>query len=75
MSIRVKPTLSNDQADHDTLLTCSEAAAYLRRPIRTMYFWRYSGKGPDYIRAGRSLLYRKSELDNWLQRNEVKHAQ
>lgn len=52
------------------LLTTEEAAKYLRKSPNTLRQWRHEGKGPDYI-PGRPALYRKSALDEYLERITV----
>jgi hypothetical protein len=39
--------------------------AYLKKARRT-------GTGPDYIRCGRSILYRLADLDRWLENHVVR---
>lgn len=52
----------------DELLTAVEAAAYLKVALQTVYDWVYDDKIP-VERAGRSLRFRKSDLDAWLKRS------
>ena len=51
----------------DRLLTEKEAAEYLRIKVRQLYTWRVSGLIP-YIRIGKALRYRKSAIDQALDR-------
>jgi len=51
----------------DRLLTEKEAAEYLRIKVRQLYNWRVSGLIP-YIRIGKALRYRKSAIDQTLNR-------
>jgi predicted DNA-binding transcriptional regulator AlpA len=48
------------------LWTAEETAAYLRRPLKTLYRWRYVGKGPRALKVGRSLLYKAEEVRAWV---------
>jgi len=50
----------------DPLLRPEEAADYLRAKPATLQWWRVIGRGPVYIKSGRSVLYRKSALDKHL---------
>jgi excisionase family DNA binding protein len=52
------------------LLTLDEAADYLRRPVDTLRYWRKTGRGPAAARVGKGLLYRKADLDRWVQAQE-----
>ena len=45
------------------LLNQSEAARLLRLSVRTMERMRLSGSGPRYIKCGRSVRYRVSDLE------------
>ena len=49
----------------EELMTAKEAAAYLRVHLQTIYQWQLDGKIPAE-KAGRSLRFRKSDLDAWL---------
>jgi excisionase family DNA binding protein len=51
-------------------LKIDEAAAYMRTPVETLRKWRSQGTGPRAARAGRSLLYRRSEIDRWIRERE-----
>lgn len=52
--------------DQHQLLTITEAAALLRVPVATLRYWRHLGTGPCGFRAGRHVLYRLSDLLNWI---------
>lgn len=50
----------------------SQATAdYLHRPEGTLRSWRYQGEGPPYIRVGSKILYRRGDVDAWLDGNRV----
>ncbi len=51
----------------DDFLTATETAALLRRPEATLKFWRHVSSGPAYIKAGRRVLYRRSDVLSWLE--------
>ena len=48
------------------LATPIEVAAYLQVPVKTLYAWRYEGKGPRAHRVGRHLRYRWEDVEAWL---------
>lgn len=50
----------------DTLASSAEVAAYLKKPVQTLYAWRSQGTGPPATRVGRHLLYRWSDVEQWL---------
>jgi excisionase family DNA binding protein len=53
-------------------LTEREASEYLSVAPRTLQRWRQLGRGPKYVRAGRRVLYRKRDLDDWLDHGNEK---
>lgn len=51
----------------DDLLTITEVAGRLRRPAGTLRQWRHRGVGPRSFRIGRRVMYRRDDVDAWLQ--------
>jgi predicted DNA-binding transcriptional regulator AlpA len=58
----------------DALLTETQAAQVLSLSIRTLQSWRGKGSGPDFIRAGRAVRYRRSDIQDWVTSNTVSPA-
>jgi excisionase family DNA binding protein len=56
---------------HTQLLKQSEAAKLLRLSERTLERLRVSGAGPSFVKAGRSVRYRESDLAEWISRRTV----
>ncbi len=60
------------------LLTPEAAARYLggeESPIsvETLRWWRHKRRGPKFFRiGGRRIMYRRADLDNFIERGEVK---
>ena len=50
----------------DSLITPSILAARLGTTERSLSEWRITGRGPRFIRAGRSVRYRPEAVDTWL---------
>lgn len=48
------------------LATPAEVADFLQVPVKTLYQWRYEGKGPRACRVGRHLRYRWQDVELWL---------
>ena len=48
------------------LLTQSDAAKLLRLSERTLERLRLQGGGPPYIKCGRSVRYRETDLEAWI---------
>lgn len=44
------------------LLTTREAADYLRQTASTLAHWRSAGTGPRFVRIGRRVVYRRTDL-------------
>lgn len=51
---------------HDPLYDTREAAVYSRHGESTLEKLRLVGGGPVFIKTGRTVRYRKSDLDAWL---------
>ncbi|MBA3007771.1 MAG: helix-turn-helix domain-containing protein [Proteobacteria bacterium] len=47
-------------------LKTEEAAAFLQVKPATLEQWRWSGKGPLFVKLGRAVIYRKSDLDDFV---------
>ena len=53
-------------------LNRDEAAKYLGIQPQTLAVWAVTGRyGLPYIKVGRSVRYRQSDLDDWLQRRTI----
>lgn len=52
-------------------LTCREAASFIAASARTLEGWRRKGQGPAYIRQGRSIRYRLTDLIQFQQANKI----
>ncbi|WP_345801018.1 helix-turn-helix domain-containing protein [Microbacterium sp. AZCO] len=46
----------------DELLTTAEAAEYLRQTPSALNQWRVARRGPRFVRIGKRVLYRQSDL-------------
>ena len=47
-------------------LTTRTAAEYLSLQPATLEQWRWNGKGPRFVKLGRSVRYRQADLDAFL---------
>nr|WP_261876014.1 helix-turn-helix domain-containing protein [Mycobacterium marinum] len=52
----------------------SRLAEYLRTTTATVAQDRYKGTGPKFIKRGRRVLYRWSDVLEWLDRNRVQRT-
>ena len=55
------------------LMTVEDLAAYLHKPVNTIYKMRAEGTGPPGYRAGKHLLFKQREVAEWLEdhRDEI----
>jgi hypothetical protein len=53
--------------DPDVLLNERQAAILLGHPVRTLQAWRYRGGGPKFVKASRSVRYRRRDLLAWIE--------
>ncbi len=51
------------------LLTEDELASVLGVMPLTLAKWRRDGRGPAFLRPGKTVFYRRQDVDLWLQRN------
>lgn len=51
-----------------TALRVTQAAHYLGLSVNTLNKWRVQGRGPNFVKLGRAVCYKQSELDAWLDR-------
>ncbi|UXN30695.1 helix-turn-helix domain-containing protein [Glutamicibacter sp. M10] len=49
-----------------SLMLIEEAAEFLRTPVNTMRFWRHKGIGPKSARVGGRIMFRRADLEAWL---------
>jgi hypothetical protein len=56
--------------DNDELWDMAEMAARVKRPIGTARQWRHRGFGPKGFRVGNRVMYRRSEVERWLDEQE-----
>jgi hypothetical protein len=47
-------------------LTTAEVAGICRTSPETIRFWRYVGKGPQWFKVGRKVLYDAAAFETWL---------
>lgn len=50
----------------EELFRSSVTAKYLTVSKQTLDLWRCQGRGPKFLKIGRAVCYRRSDLDEWL---------
>lgn len=53
-------------AEHDTTHDETELAARFRISVKTVQKWRQTTHGPAFIKVGRLVRYRESDIQAWL---------
>ena len=48
-----------------------ELAAMISVTVETLREWRRMKQGPDFVRMGKSVMYRESDIQDWMKRNVV----
>jgi len=51
----------------EQILNTSEASSYLKLAKATLEAWRTRGGGPVFLKLGKAVRYRQSDLDSFLQ--------
>jgi len=51
----------------EPLLDERETAAFLKISVRTLQDWRLSQAGPPFVRVGRKVRYRRSDIVGWIE--------
>ena len=50
------------------LRTTAQAADYVNLSPRTLERYKVTGEGPRFVKLGRRVLYRREDLDEWIER-------
>jgi excisionase family DNA binding protein len=53
--------------EHPAILNAIKAAQYVGLSASTLAKMRLSGNSPAFLKLGRRVLYRRSDLDEWLE--------
>lgn len=56
-------------SDERGLITAKDLSAWLAVPCSVLANWRYLGSGPKYVKVGRLVRYRTSDVETWLEEN------
>lgn len=57
------------EIERSEFLTEREAATEFNIAVKTFQNWRYTNRGPAYQRAGRKILYQRSDIARWIHQN------
>ncbi len=58
--------MANSDAGLERLLTPAEVSKLLQVHDQTLRNWRNNGAGPQWIRVGAQIRYRRHDLERWL---------
>ena len=56
----------NETADVEPLLSTDEVSRVLVIPAGTLANWRSMGTGPRFLRVGRHVRYRRTDVEAWI---------
>jgi len=59
-------TNNTDGRSRPEWLSPVEVSNEIKIPVRTLYAWRHRGIGPEAVRLGRHLRYRREAVDTWI---------
>jgi excisionase family DNA binding protein len=59
----------------EPLIGVEELSEYLDVPVKTLYEWHQSGKGPAAVRVGRRLRYLLCDVRSWLDGQRTRPAE
>ena len=62
-----------NSADDDRLMAPLDVSEHLGVPTATLANWRSASKGPPFLRVGRHVRYRRTDLEQWID-GRVQHA-
>jgi predicted DNA-binding transcriptional regulator AlpA len=51
-------------------MTTIEVGELIRSPWSTVRYWRHRGTGPKSFRLGRRVMYRRTDVDQWIAERE-----
>jgi hypothetical protein len=73
LDIKHAPRDSDNQSDPDKWLNLDELISYLPdKPAKATIYGKVHSKMIPYCKQGKSLIFRKSEIDEWLNRGRIK---
>lgn len=67
MGVEVAATLRSQIG----IMSVDEVAAVMDVTPHTLYVWRADGKGPKFVKLGRSVFYRRQDVQDWIDANVV----
>ncbi len=56
-------------------LTTQEVAELVRAPAETVRYWSHAGRGPRSVKIGRRRLYRRADVQAWLDEQYASQAE
>ena len=59
--------MPRNRSETTELLDESSFEAQYGQPRRTLQKWRVEGRGPRFLKVGRRVFYRRSDIEAWLE--------
>lgn len=57
---------------NEELMLVTEVSEKCRIPAPTLRYWRQTGEGPKSFKVGRRVMYRRSDVEQWLEAQYAK---
>lgn len=57
--------------EREPLVKTAQVAEYLGTTVNQLMRLRFEGKGPKYVRLGRSIRYRWADVDSWVNEQQA----
>ena len=65
---------NEDLLDQERLVDTRRAATMLSKHPAVLADWRHQGRGPKYLKFGRSIRYRVGDIHDWIADHTVEPA-
>lgn len=72
MTLRDVSRMADWRAPDNLCLSNAQAAAVLGISPKTLPNWRLEGRSPPFVRVGRRVVYRRADLEQWLNDRTVR---
>lgn len=53
------------------IMSVEEVSSVLDVTAHTLYIWRADGRGPKFVKLGRTVFYRRQDVQDWIDSNVV----
>ena len=64
--------MDKNQVCRENLLTEKQAATFFSLKPQTLTSWRHKGTGPEYLKIGGAVRYRRRDLERYAESGRIK---